>query len=177
MTPEQKKNLLIHAAFMDNVVTSEIAGINMAVYYSYDVEMENTWDMQNVDTEDLDRDALNKPADEDCGFCACAIGWAARNPDLPKPKDYEEWEQYAERIFGCSNWDAGAYAFHASLNINQGKELAERIRNMVKAYPNVLMISEDDWNDENLNSTYEMYKDDFNNGGLYNKFKGEQNAT
>ena len=164
MNEQQKANLLNHAAFLDRVVTVDSGnGLTMAVFYKdlpYSAKGGAADAISEEPAEAFDLADLTKVEGGDCNFCACAIGWSVANPDLPKPTNEEDWDEYSRRVFGTDVWSHGSYAFSPALDTEEGSVVAERIRKMVAAYPTALVIEREMYNGNKCSDrqrTYEGY--------------------
>ena len=120
-TPENIANMRNHADFIERLPKDD----------SFDMN-----DFCSYDKGDLDLNSY------ECGTAMCAIGWAARNPDLPTPSSkHVFWESYSFSLFGTDNHDQGFGfdCFHSGLPGNPKiisglmREVADRMEKHMEA--------------------------------------------
>lgn len=102
-TKQQLSNIKCHAEFLKNLPPPKENTFNM-LYFGKLNDWEGATDPRVHWRPDSPHNLANQNQPE-CGFSACALGWAIHNPKLPKPTVVQEWSDYAEDIFGLLKFD------------------------------------------------------------------------
>lgn len=106
MTPtkQQLTNILSQASFLMALPPPETNKFDMDTFATLNNRWEETLEFIQAWDNQTPYNLTQSPQPE-CGFSACALGWAIHNPDVPKPQPEEDWEGYSERVFGLYKHD------------------------------------------------------------------------